>query len=91
MLADAGTEWENLDWREIDLEDGPEWSPGSGVEPGALLRVGERVVVLFENRGDPRLDYEDLCFDYDEGAEVEPLRRVFSGQGLVELAALTSG
>ena len=56
-----------------------------GVEPGDLLRVGERLVILLQDRGIAgTLDYDDLCFDFFRGASVRPLREVFVGDGLVE-------
>ncbi len=93
MIEAAGRESESLDWRRIDLDDGPAWggSP-AGVHAGDLLRVGARVVVLYQDRpkgGIPgRLDRQDLCFDYAQGAAVEALSAVFTGEGLVELARL---
>ncbi len=91
MLDRAGVAWDDLDWRAIDLADGPAWFPGE-VAPGDLLRVGERVVVVYEDRGVAGvLDYEDHCFDFREGAKVLPLGDVFSGEGLVEWTALRRG
>lgn len=88
MLSRAGVTYESLEWREIDLESGPEWG-GEGVRAGDFLRVGDRLVVLVEDLGTPEvLDYPDLCFDYHKGAKVQPLREVFAGEGLVEWAAL---
>ena len=73
----------------VDLAGGPRWGP-TGVSPGDLLRVGERIVVLVEDLGTPeQLDYSDLCFDYFRGAKIKPLREVFVGEGLVEWVALT--
>ncbi len=54
--------------------------------------MGDRLVVLIKDLGTPsELDYQDLCFDYDKGAKVQPLREVFAGEGLVEWAALPRG
>jgi hypothetical protein len=91
MLDRAGVAWEDLEWRSIDLAAGPPWSSAS-VAAGGLLRAGERVVVLYEDRGEPGvLDYEDLCFDFREGAKVVRLSEVFSGEGLVEGTMLRRG
>jgi len=97
VLAAAGTTSDDLDWHEVDLGDGPAWSGGEsggagsdeGVSRGDLLRAGGRVVVLFEDRGTlGRLDRQDLCFDFEQGAAVLPLSEVFVGEGLLELAHL---
>lgn len=78
---------EDLVWRDVDLVEGQ--YPWSAVEPGDLLRVGERFVILYEDRGEPdKLDYDDLCFDYARGPQVRRLGDVFIGDGLVELASL---
>jgi hypothetical protein len=91
MLSRAGVTYEDLEWREVDLESGPAWG-GDGVAAGDFLRVGDRLVVLVEDQGIPSvLDYQDLCFDYHKGAKVQPLREVFAGEGLVEWAALPRG
>ncbi len=91
VIDRAGTSWDDLDWSAIDLAAGPSWSSDS-VASGDLLRAGERVVVLYEDRGVVGvLDYEDLCFDFREGAKVLPLGDVFSGEGLVEWTALRRG
>ena len=64
-------------------------APDDGVARGDLIRAGGRVVVLYEDRGTPgRLDRGDLCFDFEQGAEVLPLSEVFVGEGLLELARL---
>lgn len=88
MVDRAGVSWDDLEWSAIELAAGPSWSPDS-VVAGNLVRVGERVVVLYEDRGVAgTLDYEDLCFDFREGAKVLPLGDVFSGEGLVEWSKL---
>lgn len=88
MLDSAGVSWETLEWRAVELAAGPDWGAGS-VSAGHLLRAGERVVVLYEDRGVAgKLDYEDLCMDFWEGAEVRPLSDIFVGEGLVEWTAL---
>lgn len=93
MIAAAGRDPESLDWRRIDLDDGPPWGDtAESVHAGDLVRVGSRVVVLYQDRsggGAPgRLDRQDLCFDYAQGAAVEALSAVFTGEGLVEVARL---
>ncbi|MCZ6726824.1 MAG: hypothetical protein O7A98_05650 [Acidobacteria bacterium] len=89
MVDAAGAQWDDLEWRSVELATGPPWGPGS-VAAGDLLRVGQRVVVLFEDRGEiGRLDYEDLCLDFLEGAQIRRLSEVFSGEGLVESTALS--
>lgn len=66
-------------WQQLDLATAPPW--GDGLGAGDLLRVGERVVVLFRDQGRPGvLDYQDLCFDFATGATVRALADVFSGQ-----------
>lgn len=91
VLSAAGITYEDLVWREVDLESGPGWG-ADGVAAGDFLRVGDRLVILVEDLGIPAvLDYKDLCFDYHKGAKVQPLREVFAGEGLVEWAALPRG
>ncbi len=92
MLDRAGARLESLEWTAVDLAAGPDWNPDGeqgAVGPGDLLRAGDRVVVLFEDRGTAgRLDLDDLCFDFEDGADVVRLGEIFSGEGLVEHAAL---
>ncbi len=93
VIEAAGREPESLDWQRIDLDDGPPWDASAGgVHAGDLLRVGARVVVLYEDRGTGsargRLDRQDLCFDFAQGSAVRRLSDVFTGAGLVELARL---
>lgn len=97
VIAAAGTTSDAIEWQEVDLskEAGPAWrgeggeTGADGVSRGDLLRAGGRVVVLYEDRGIPgRLDRDDLCFDFEQGAEVLPLSEVFVGEGLLELARL---
>lgn len=87
-LESAGKTLQGLAWRDVDLVESAErWS--ADASPGDLLRVGERFVVLFEDRGRPGvLDYEDLCFDFARGSAVRRLGDVFTGAGVVELASL---
>ena len=91
ILDRAGRSWDGLGWRGVDLQDGPEWGAG-GVAPGDLLRVGERWVVLVEDRGRTgRLDDQDLGFDFDKGPALLRLGQIFTGDGLVEWAPLGGG
>lgn len=90
MLDSADADWETIAWEAAELAAGPAWGEGA-VEAGHLLRAGERVVVLYEDRGEPgRLDYDDLCLDYLEGARVRRLSEVFTGEGLVEWTRLAA-
>ena len=54
------------------------------------MRVGNRVVVLYEDRGTPGVvDYGDLCFDFVQGVSIRAVSDVFIGSGnTVELASL---
>jgi hypothetical protein len=88
MLDRMGQSYEDLEWIEVDLEDGPNWGT-NGVEPGDFLRVGERVSILVADRGEiGTLDRADLCFDFIQGARVRPLDEIFVGEGLVDWASL---
>ncbi len=90
VLGRAGQPWEALDWREVELEAGPAWGP-AGAAAGDLLRVGERFVILVADHGQAgRLDYDDLGFDFDNGAALRRLGEIFIGEGLVEWAAIGS-
>lgn len=87
-LRSAGKSLSELVWGDVDLL-AAEARWGADASPGDLLRVGERFVVLYQDREPTgRLDYEDLCFDYVRGAAVRRLGDVFSGAGVVELARL---
>lgn len=92
ILDSAGTGLDDLTWQRLDLSDGPMWGPPS-VQPGDLLRVGSRWVVLFEDSTDAgrsgRLDPEDKIMDFDRGAEILSLSSVFVGGGDIEWAPLT--
>ena len=88
LLDGAGRSWEELDWRAVDLEQGPRWGVG-GAAPGDILRVGERFVVLVRDEGRRGwLDDGDLGFDFDKGAVLRRLEEVFTGEGLVDWAPL---
>jgi len=91
QLRAAGKRFEDLVWTRADLvEETSRWGGAQGdAYPGDLVRVGERMVVLYEDRGKPgALDYDDLCFDYALGTAVRRLGDVFTGDGVVELASL---
>ena len=88
VLKRADRSFDELGWRAVDLEEGPEWGAG-GVAPGDLLRVGQRFVVLVADEGRRgRLDDADLGFDFDKGAVLRRLGEIFTGEGLVEWAPL---
>jgi hypothetical protein len=87
-LHAAGVTLGELEWRSIDLRGELPWDEAAA---GDLLRVGNRVVVLFQDRGDPGVvDYGDLCLDFVRGASVRALEDVFARDGeAVEWAAIT--
>ena len=88
LLADHELTLPEVRWTKVEVPQGPEWAT---VGTGDLLRSGERVVVLFEDRGvSGRLDYEDLCFDFVENAAVRPLGDVFKSGGVVGWADLSA-
>ena len=85
----TGQSISDLDWVLVDLSG--DWSWNDTVHGGDLLRAGERLVILYEDRGmDGVLDGADLCFDFVLGAAVRRLDEVFSGDGALELGPLTS-
>lgn len=91
ILDAAGRAPAVLEWRLVDLDAGPPWDGGGGegASTGDLVRVGERFVVLYQDRGtEGVLDRDDLCFDYARGSVVRPLAHVFAGGGEVEWARL---
>lgn len=98
LLSAAGETLGSLDWRQVSLDAGLPWAQqgeevtrgvARGVARGNLLRVGDRVVILYRDEGESgTLDRQDLCFDYARGAAVRPLGDVFVGGGEVELASL---
>jgi hypothetical protein len=76
--------WEELEWIPIEIAGKMKWTG-----PGHLLRAGSKVVFTYEDRGTVgSLDYEDLCLDFDKGATVRTLGEIFTGEGLVEWAAV---
>lgn len=87
QIRGAGRTLESLRWSSIDLSGNTPFgsvedpTPGNPA-PGDLLRAGDRVVVLYEDRGQiGAVDYGDLCFDFARGAAVRALDEVFSGEG----------
>ncbi|MEM9558245.1 MAG: hypothetical protein AAGC60_28570 [Acidobacteriota bacterium] len=88
---------DDLTWRDVELGvDVLAWSGESAagdLAPGDLVRVGDRIVVLYRDAEEAgtvgALDGADLCFDFEQGLSVRPLDAVFEG-GVVELAALRS-
>ncbi|MFQ5527961.1 MAG: hypothetical protein ACE5GX_17100 [Thermoanaerobaculia bacterium] len=81
-LRAEGISWDSLVWSDVEV--GVSEAP---VAPGDLLRVGNRIVWILEDRGQAgRLDYDDLCIDFDRGARVVRLGSVFAGEGLVAWA-----
>ena len=89
QIHHAGLTLEDLRWTIVDLAGDARWGREAG--PGDLLRAGDRVVVLYRDLGTPGvIDYQDLCFDYVQGAAIRALDEVFIGTGNdVELAALS--
>ena len=95
LLEGAGHELSDLSWESLDLDGSSPWAT-TGVEgprPGDFIRVGDRLVVLYEDHGElGKVDYADWCFDFVQGASVRALGDVFSGDGLsVEWASLSTG
>ena len=93
LLRAADRRFEDLQWRLVDLAGEARWD--DAVRPGDLLRVGDRVVILYQDHGqDGVLDPEDLCLDYVRGPAVRRLDEVFrpvaenDGEMAVELAHL---
>ena len=88
LIRETGESFGDLEWTSLDLAGAARW--GEDVGPGDLLRVGDRIVVLYDDRGILGVvDYPDLCFDYVQGAAVRALSDVFIGSGnTVEHASL---
>lgn len=86
----AGLDFGELRWDEVELDGIARWvsadgdvSPRDGsprdIAPGDLVRVGNRVVVAWQDQDeDGFFDYDDLCFDYVQGAEVRTFGDIFS-------------
>lgn len=96
QIQNAGLTQQDLVWRNVDFSGetprGKEADGGAMPQPGDLLRVGDRVVILYDDQGIPDfLDYDDWCFDFVQGIAVRSLKDVFSGEGKnVEWASLAS-
>ncbi len=83
-LDTAGLDPDDLEWQAVELTGEAAWE-----SPGDLVRVGDRWVLTYLDRGvEDRLDYEDLCIDFDKGAAIRRLGDIFVGEGLVERAKL---
>ena len=79
LLRAADRRFEDLVWRIVDLNGEARWN--DPVRPGDLMRVGDRVVVLYEDHGiEGIVDGPDLCFDYVRGAAVRRLDEVFDDE-----------
>lgn len=86
MLDRSQATYSSLEWTAVELGLDQIWGSG-GVTGGDLLRVGNRWVVLLQDKGlEGTLDSEDLCLDFDKGARVRQVGEVFTGEGLVEWA-----
>lgn len=80
QIRQSGRRMEDLTWVDLDLLGETRW--GIEATPGDLVRVGDRVVVLYRDRGLPEVvDYQDLCFDFVQGAAIRALSDVFEGSG----------
>lgn len=94
LVTAAGTTFAEAPWRSVELTGtqtfAADGAADDAVRPGDLVRVGDRVVVLYADHGQPGvLDYGDLCFDFVQGLEVRRLDEVYSGEGLdVEWASM---
>ena len=87
-LGRSGVEYRNLEWVAVELGVDQRWG-GEGAMEGDLLRVGNRWVVLLQDRGTEQiLDRNDLCLDFDKGARMRLVGEVFTGEGLVEWSGL---
>ena len=87
-LASTGVDYEQLAWNAVELGTDLSWDE-TGASEGDLLRVGNRWVVLLQDRGiEGILDKEDLCLDFDKGARMRLIGEVFTGEGLVEWAGV---
>jgi len=97
ILAAGGVTWEDLTWELAPLDGSTAWSAsGDGSPaPGDLVHVGDRWAVLFADSAAEgaagMLDGADLCLDFDAGATVRRLDRIFTvneeGEGDVFVAA----
>ncbi len=97
ILAAGDVAWEDVAWELAPLDGSVSWSaPGGGSPaPGDLVHVGDRWAVLFTDSVDEgavgMLDGADLCLDFEAGAMVRRLDRIFTvnpeGEGDVFVAA----
>lgn len=79
----------DLPWQPLELSSRAAW--GETVNPGDALQVLERLVLLYEDRGEEGvLDPQDLVFDFAQGAAVRTLEQVFGSEGEVRWAPLGS-
>lgn len=91
LLERSGVAFGDLSWESVDLAAGPAWGE-QGVLEGDLLRVGDRWLIVFLDRGLPGvLDREDLTLDFGKGARVRKVEEIFTGEGLVDWARLPGG
>lgn len=87
-LGRSGLEYKDLEWVAVELGVDQVWG-GEGAAEGDLLRVGNRWVILLQDRGIVQvLDRDDLCLDFDKGARMRLVGEVFTGEGLVEWSGL---
>jgi hypothetical protein len=81
----SGRLFEDLTWDLLELDGSVAWGTADdrSIAAGDLLRVGSRIVVLFDDRGTPGVvDYDDLCFDFVQGSEVRSLGDIFGPETL---------
>lgn len=96
QLRSAGHSLDEMQWQTVDFAGEVPWGSYADGRPapraGDLMRVGDRIVILYDDHGIPGfLDYDDWCFDFVQGIAVRFLKDVFSGEGAtVEWASLAS-
>ena len=87
-LSRSNVEYKDLEWVAVELGVDRSWG-GTGATGGDLLRVGNRWVILLQDRGiEHILDGDDLCLDFDKGGRIRLVGEVFTGDGLVEWSGL---
>ena len=87
-LGRSEIDYKDLEWVAVELGVDQSWGEG-GAAGGDLLRVGDRWVVLLQDRGiEHILDRDDLCLDFDRGAKIRLVGEVFAGDGLVGWSGL---
>jgi hypothetical protein len=90
-LVALGIDWEDLDWKDVDLVAAELPWGEDGARAGDLIRVGSRVVEIYRDQGiQGRLDGRDLCLDYEKAATISSLDEIFTGDGLIEWAEARS-